>query len=77
MTMCACGHPHFHHKDGWECHTLTVTGPKTPLHFEGAAANMHMGRSVKYCSCRSMQPSDEQPGTGDQVQHQETKKEGK
>lgn len=60
---CACGHRRHHHAAGRICHTLTIGGPATPPAYLGAAAELHMGRSLNYCGC-----SQYQPGTGDQVQ---------
>lgn len=50
MTHCTCGHPKRHHA-GNTCAVTTIGGPATPDKYLGAAAQLHMGRTITHCPC--------------------------
>lgn len=58
---CGCGHPRHHHAAGGVCTTITVAGPPVPKQYWGAAAELHIGRTLAYCDCSSYTPPEDVP----------------
>lgn len=67
---CVCGHSRHHHIGGGVCTTITVTGPPTPQAYWGAAAQLHIGRTLTHCDCSSYTPPEDVPAP--RPQHGET-----
>lgn len=61
-TGFACGRcrHHWRHHAGkggtGACHTINITGPATPAAHLGAAAELHMGRTITRCDCARWRP---------------------
>lgn len=59
FTCGRCGHNWRHHtgKGGvGDCRTVAIGGPATPADYLGAAAELHMGRTITRCDCTRWRP---------------------